>query len=83
MQPEWLTVIGFKEEHYAKIEKICRDTKTKDPTFKWKIYPSKFKQYDYILVISSPTEEQAFKSGMWLTRKALPLLDLTFWVKEK
>ncbi|MEM1577926.1 MAG: hypothetical protein QXM27_02880 [Candidatus Pacearchaeota archaeon] len=76
------TNIGFKEKDKERIEKVCKDTFEKDPSFKYRIFQSFFPKYDYILTVYSPTKDQAFKRGDWLVKKALKDLNLLFWVKK-
>lgn len=76
------TCIGFKDEHLARVEKVCADTRAKDPTFRWIIKRSLFEKYDWVLVIHSRGKRQAHARGLLMVKKYLEDLELVYWVKE-
>jgi hypothetical protein len=77
----YTTCIGFNKKDLEKIEKICRDIFEKDPTFKYRIYQSFFKKYDFILTFFSTSRNQAHKRGTWFVKKA-GIEGLLYWVKK-
>jgi len=77
------TYMGFNEDLKARIEEVCRSTEEQDETFKYRIMPSRFKKYDYVLCIHSKDKDQAYRRGTWLVKKALAELNLLYWVREK
>lgn len=66
--------IGFKAEHLKRIAKVCKDIAKKDKTFRYQIYNSKFKAYDFILMVfcggGKEGADLAHKRGTWLVKKA-------------
>lgn len=75
--------IGFHAEHLSRIAKVCKNIAEKDPTFKFRIYNSKFKQYDFLLIVFSETVDQSHKRGVWLVKKAFPEFNLCYWIQYK
>jgi hypothetical protein len=85
VSPYYITCIGLNGNAaiYERIKQICEDTFRKDETFKFRVYPSYFEQYEKLLVVQSPNRDQAFQRGEWLKRVLLKELGLEvqYWVK--
>jgi len=83
----YVTAIGLSCDYAIldRIKQICEDTNRKDETFKFKIYPSFFEKYDYVLVVFSANKDQAYQRGEWLKKVFLKELglDVLYWVKER
>ena len=54
----------LKNEEIEKINKICQDIKSKDPSFDFEIKNN-------VLTLFSKTEKEAFSRGCWFREKAL------------
>jgi hypothetical protein len=76
------TYIEFPEDLLEHVESVCSTTVEQDETFRYRIVPSKFKQYHYVLVMYSKDKDQAHKRGMWFVKKIFAGKELLYWVKE-
>ena len=75
-------MIGISLDMREACEEILKDIASKDPTFKYHIYNSKFPQYDQIIIVSSETKKQAHGRGLLLCRRYFPQeYNLLYWVK--
>lgn len=82
----YMCCVGFSgDELKERIKKIATDTFEKDNSFKWKIYQSYFKDYDYVFIVYSNNKDQAMQRGAWM-KKVLKKefnVDVFYWVKKK
>jgi len=66
------------------LEKICGDIAAKDRTFKWRMYPCFFPEFDWMLVVFTNDKDLAWKRISWLkNRTELKAADTRLWVKER
>ena len=75
------TIIGFRKELLGDMRRICHDISVKDDSFKYRIMPSYFDKYDYVLIIYSEGYDQAHSRGLWILNKAFPNEKLLYWIK--
>jgi len=67
-----------------RLEKVCGDIAQKDGTFKWRIYPCFFPEFDWMLVLFTNDKDVAWKRITWLkNRTDLKTADTRLWVKER
>lgn len=68
---QYVGCIAFKgDDRREQLEKICGDIMQRDPTFKWRIYPCWFPEFDWILGVFSDDKAQAWKRITWLKNRA-------------
>jgi len=66
------------------LEKVCGDIAAKDLTFKWRIYPCFFPEFDWMLVLFTNDKDVAWRRISWLkNRTDLKTTDTRLWVKER
>lgn len=79
---KFVTLVGIKgNSNREKLLKVCKDINAKDPTFKYRINPSQFKKYDFVLAVFSGTKDHAHERGCWIINK-VGIEGLNYWVKE-
>ena len=71
--PCWKSMIKIPEEIVETVFRVCTEIETKDETFKFKIIPSYKpdvkRQRCKLLVIYSPTRDQAYRRAGWIVSK--------------
>ena len=94
-KPVWIGCIAFNGDDLLKnIEEVCMEIANRDPTFKWRTYPCFMPEWDWMLVVQSNSEEQAWKRIVWLKNNAyieangkklyiLKYADTRLWVKKR
>lgn len=76
------------------LEKICGEIAAKDETFKWRMYPCFFPEFEWILSVFTDDKNLAWKRITWIKNKAskkedeklVPILkdaETRLWVKER
>ena len=61
---DFKTIIKLLADEVDKVNKICQDIKSKDPSFDFEIKNN-------VLTLFSKTEKEAFSRGCWFREKAL------------
>jgi len=68
---QWVGCIAFKGDAKREaLEEICGKIMQKDQTFKWRIYPCWFPEFDWILAVFTDDKNKAWKRLVWLKNKA-------------
>ena len=94
-KPIYIGCIAFNgDDILEKLEKVCAEISMRDPTFKWRTYPCFMPEWDWMLVVQSDSEKQAWKRIVWLKNNAyietdgkkdyfLKDIETRLWVKER
>jgi len=88
---QFVGCIAFKGDQLREwLEEICIKISAKDATFKWRVYPCFFPEFDWMLCIFTDSEKLAWERITWLKNKAcrdekliLKDADTRLWVKER
>lgn len=80
------TIIGIMNEQTENVRRVCEDIRKKDPSFSYEIFEPTVaalrEKFENLLVLYSPTKEEAQKRGGWFIHKCRGAkLPNYFWTK--
>ncbi len=68
---QYIGCIAFKtDEIRDALEEICKKIMEKDKTFRWRLYPCWFPEFDWILAVFTDDKDLAWRRIVWLKNKA-------------
>ena len=83
--PMFVGCIAFNGDPLReRLADICTDISGKDPTFKWRMYPCFFPEFDWVLSLFGHDKDHLWKRLVWLKNKTeLKEAETRLWVKER
>lgn len=78
----FVTCIPVSDEVVEHVRSVLDDIANADASFRYKVYPSFYKEHDWIVAVFSDNVDTANKRGLLLCKRYFKEYKFRFWVKE-